>query len=80
MDDKARLLSQLVPGTLLLQHLKTCKLETTDCGLCAVHEAWKLYKRRDWVRAILNDGVIAVGCSTCCKAGLDGSWGNFKQL
>ncbi|CAK9113539.1 Uncharacterized protein SCF082_LOCUS52631, partial [Durusdinium trenchii] len=78
MDNQARLLSQLVPGTLVLQHLKTCKLETSDCGLCAVHEAWKSYKR-DWVRAILNDGVVTLGCSTCCKAGLDGPWANFQQ-
>ena len=77
-EDRRRLLSQLVPGSLVLQHRKTCQLETSDCGLCAVHEAWKLHKR-DWLRAILKDGAIALGCSTCCKAGLDGPWAKFQQ-
>ena len=56
MEKKRTSLSQLIPGTLATQHLQSCKLDVSDCGLCAVHESGKLHQR-EWVRATLEDGV-----------------------
>ena len=78
MEKKRVSLSQLIPGTLVIQHLQSCKLDVSDCGLCAVHESWKLHQR-EWVRVTLEDGVAKLGCSVCCGASLDGPWAEFKQ-
>ena len=78
MEKKRVSLSQLIPGTLVIQHLQSCKLDVSDCGLCAVHESGKLHQR-EWVRATLEDGVAKLGCSVCCGASLDGPWAEFKQ-
>ena len=78
MEKKRVSLSPLIPGTLVIQHLQSCKLDVSDCGLCAVHESWKLHQR-EWVRVTLEDGVAKLGCSVCCGASLDGPWAEFKQ-
>ena len=78
MEKKRVSLSQLIAGTLVIQHLQSCKLDVSDCGLCAVHESWKLHQR-EWVRVTLEDGVAKLGCSVCCGASLDGPWAEFKQ-
>ena len=75
--EKSRL-SHLIPGSIVTQHLPSCKLDASDCGLCAVHESWKLH-RREWVRAVLDEGVAKLGCSVCCQAGLDNPWARFQQ-
>ena len=58
--DRSGMLKHLVPGAIVQQHLKTCKLGATDCGLCAVHQAWLSHKK-PWLRAILVDGEAKLG-------------------
>ena len=78
MSAHSSLLSGLVPGVLVQQHVKSCKSDVSECGICAVHEAWKMH-RRPWVRTVLDQGKALLGCVTCCEAGLDGPWAQFRQ-
>ena len=76
--DQSGVLKHLVPGTIVEQHVKTCKLGPKKCGLCGVHKAWLLYQK-PWLRAILADGQVKLGCSMCAQAGWDGPWASFQQ-
>ena len=76
--DKSGTLKHLVPGTIVEEHLTTCKLGPQKCGLCAVHQAWVSHKK-PWLRVVLVEGEAKLGCSTCAKAGWDGPWAQFQQ-
>lgn len=73
------ILKHLVPGSIVQQHVRTCKLTPESCGLCGVHQAWLLYQK-PWLRVVLVDGEAKLGCSLCAEAGWDGPWARFQQL
>lgn len=79
MGDSRDKLKHLIPGKLVTEHTQTCKLGVHKCSLCAVQQAWSLYKK-PWLRVLLVEGESKLGCSFCAKAGLEGPWANFEQL
>ena len=79
MGDSRDKLKHLVPGKLVTEHIQTCKEGMHKCSLCAVQQAWSLYKK-PWLRVLLVQGESKLGCSVCAKAGREGPWANFQQL
>ena len=75
---KASAVEGLVLSKLLKQHLKACKASLTKCGLCALHNAWKKYKK-PWLRAKLVNDEIKLGCAICATDNLPGPWAAFEQ-
>ena len=74
----------LLPGRLVLQHRKSCKIAPGKCGLCHwanKKEAWKAaLKEPSWLHVTLQGKVARVGCSACFLPDIGGPWSSFSQM
>ena len=70
----------LLPGRLVQQHLKSCKLK--NCGLChwaAKKDYWRAELKSPWLHVTLKNKAARLGCSICALQGTGGPWANFEQ-
>ena len=73
----------LLPGKLVVQHLRSCQAKHGRCGLCfwgQRKKTWEAKLSSRWLFVTLKDKVARLGCSVCAQASTVtvGPWANFN--
>ena len=72
----------LLPGRLVVQHLRSCQAKHGRCGLCFLGQkkkTWEAKLSSRWLFVTLKNKMARLGCTVCAQASTGGPWANFDQ-